>query len=502
MVQIYNCLIESTFSSSIFIIILILIRKTFDGRVNGDFNVFLWLVLAFDLVLPPIPRKVFLFPRFFINGSQLESIDKNMSYGNSHLEFFMSNDINTMLMASTGNSSIDMSLCFQTAIVSLWLVGVVTISILIMRRHMEVKGLILSSIVDIDKDSFDIEDIEMRTGVKSSRIRYCWSSYVTNPMIYGIINPIVIIPNNINKFMSIEEIKFIIFHEVYHYRRKDILVLLIADILKVVFWFNPLVWMAFNMMRNDIEVACDMNVVNKIGFSNRKAYGMTIIKMIENHSKTSKLSLGLGFLNYKSQVMRRIKMMNFDKKKQNKYIVPFVLVIIFSSFVFMTSADDGVDSVSKSKSIENTVVNSIVNEENPEKNDFKVIWPLPGYSIISSGYGGSFHPVLKKESIHTGIDIPAPYESEIIAAYDGKVVLSEKLEGYGNTVILDHGNGYKTMYAHCESLSVVKDQNVKSSEVIAKVGSTGKSTGPHLHFEIRKNDEHVNPQEYIVDESN
>jgi flagellar protein FlgJ len=122
-------------------------------------------------------------------------------------------------------------------------------------------------------------------------------------------------------------------------------------------------------------------------------------------------------------------------------------------------------------------------------------WPLR--SVISSRYGYRKDPFTSENRFHSGIDIAAPKGTEVKAAMSGKVIMSCKTEDYGNVVAVDHGQGVVTIYAHNEKNLVKVGEEVEKGSLIAKVGSTGRSTGPHLHFEVRKNGEKVNPMEFL-----
>ena len=113
---------------------------------------------------------------------------------------------------------------------------------------------------------------------------------------------------------------------------------------------------------------------------------------------------------------------------------------------------------------------------------------------VASGFNYRIHPIYKVRHFHTGIDFAAPRGTEIYATGDGNVEsVTMKLHGYGYHVVVDHGYGYKTLYAHMSKFKVKEGQQVKRGDVIGFVGSTGTSTAPHLHYEVIKNGEKVNP---------
>lgn len=127
----------------------------------------------------------------------------------------------------------------------------------------------------------------------------------------------------------------------------------------------------------------------------------------------------------------------------------------------------------------------------------KMEWPAPGYYRITSEFGYRIHPILKVKKLHTGMDIGVPTGGDIVAAAAGTVIYSGSLGGYGNTIMIDHNGGIVTLYAHNSRLVAKEGQVVARGDVVAKAGSTGMSTGPHLHFEVRKNGVYEDPRIWL-----
>lgn len=124
-------------------------------------------------------------------------------------------------------------------------------------------------------------------------------------------------------------------------------------------------------------------------------------------------------------------------------------------------------------------------------------WPAPSYTRISDDYGWRTHPILGVQQFHNGVDMAAPTGSPILAATDGEVIAATYSNTMGNYIMIDHGGGLFTIYMHASVLYVSRGMTVSKGEEIAAVGSTGRSTGPHLHFSVRLNGQYVSPWNYL-----
>jgi murein DD-endopeptidase MepM/ murein hydrolase activator NlpD len=126
------------------------------------------------------------------------------------------------------------------------------------------------------------------------------------------------------------------------------------------------------------------------------------------------------------------------------------------------------------------------------------VWPARGW--VTSDFGSRLDPYTSERVMHAGLDIAGPHGKEIVSPSDGTVVFAGLEGGYGNVVVLDHGYGIKTRYGHLSFIKVKSGERVKRGDIIAAMGNTGRSTGPHLHYEVRVNGIAQNPRKFILDE--
>ena len=177
-----------------------------------------------------------------------------------------------------------------------------------------------------------------------------------------------------------------------------------------------------------------------------------------------------------------------------------------SDLIINTS--EKVDQISKQLYIQSKSFDDII-ELAKNKSDMLAALPAiqpvsnKNLSRMASGYGYRIHPIYKTRKLHTGMDFSAKTGTPIYATGDGKISkVRRSRRGYGNHVIIDHGYGYKTLYAHMKKYAVKKGQKVKRGEVIGYVGSTGTSVAPHLHYEVHKDGRKINPVNFYFNDLN
>ncbi len=150
--------------------------------------------------------------------------------------------------------------------------------------------------------------------------------------------------------------------------------------------------------------------------------------------------------------------------------------------------------IAASREVENMIRQSRYSAV-PRSGTGRMIWPLAG--SVTSEFGWRTHPIFGTARYHSGLDIGGDYGDPIHAADGGTVIYAGWISGYGNAVIINHGGGITSLYGHCQSLAVSEGQNVSQGQVIAYCGSTGNSTGPHCHFEVRQDGEPVSPYGFL-----
>lgn len=292
----------------------------------------------------------------------------------------------------------------------------------------------------------------------------------------------------------------ILSHECEHVRKWHSMDRLFIDLLAALFWFNPFIYLYRNALIEVHEYQADAYALKKYG--DPVGYQEILFAQLQP-SYYSGLASHFNF----STLKKRIVMMNKEKntgRSQLVYLstVPLIIMILFAfnskeAEWSLAEITDQIEEFTGPFEVAESGLAPI-----PQEDRFiPSILPIDATKArFTSGFGKRIHPVKKIRNYHSGMDFSAPIGTDIYATADGEVisVISQK-GGYGLHIEISHGDEFKTKYAQLSEFKVKKGQKVKRGQVIALSGNSGMSTGPHLHYEVRKNDEAVDPIDFIKD---
>lgn len=381
-------------------------------------------------------------------------------------------------------------------------------------------------------------------------ISYAFSKNITTPMVVGIFKKRILLPENILKF---ENYEMILMHEIIHIKNKDIECKFILLLINSIYWFNPVIYKFIDQVEEVLELKCDEIVLENQPQVYKIKYAQVLLNQIEENRKL-KYRFSLSFANKRRNIMKRFSNIVDKNKKKNMVgiscitasaiIISSAIIFSFPNINFATIQEDVFNNEIANNSVleENTVANENIAEENAvtensvdnsvnentvvenedamliktneetkleattqSNNEEKeieegvitkkvsaipeMIYPLENYNYITSKFSGNYK--------HTGVDFQADEGTPIRASASGIVVYSGYKGSYGNLVVMDHGNEFQTYYAQCRELNVKIGERVEQGDIIATVGSTGNSTGPHLHFETRNSGNPVDPENIL-----
>lgn len=386
--------------------------------------------------------------------------------------------------------------------------------------------------------------IKLKLSLKDA-VRYDRKIYQTEGIdtafVIGILNPIIYIPYGLGG----EQLNCVIKHEQAHISRRDHLIKPIGYILLFVYWFNPIIWLAYIMFCHDIELACDEKVIREMGYDKKKLYTQTILDCSSKRKKIVASPVAFAEIGVKERVVEILKI-----KKAKKSIVVVSLVVCgivalgfmtsplrtnanennFSEPVYETTEEITTEEVTtqdvetekqsttETSEDETNKESDVLNPSNSDNDDKEpkddriddsksvdsyydqtinggtFAWPVSTGGIITSPFGPRFG------SLHDGLDIATPEGTPIVSAIEGTVIDVGYDSEIGNYIDIEREDGLKVSYHHLnEVISKVGDV-VCQYEVVALSGCTGNSTGPHLHMGVfSPSGEAIDPYVYLYE---
>ncbi|WP_421920710.1 peptidoglycan DD-metalloendopeptidase family protein [Marinifilum sp.] len=282
---------------------------------------------------------------------------------------------------------------------------------------------------------------------------------------------------------SKSEQNHILLHESVHVKQCHTIDLIFLEIVKVLMWFNPFIYFIQHSLVEMHEYLADRACI-KSG-TDRIEYQNALVQNIEGRMRFALTSAFNSSLTLKRiKMIKKIKSSHFSNLKLILVLPILFFAVVSFGFIKSTPAalEGNFDTYYESEKFHKPV-------------------PTGNKIYMTSGYGERYHPIKKKKIFHRGIDIAAPKGTRILSIADGvvrKVNLNyEQGKGYGRFVIVDYADGLSALYSQMNSYSVKEGQKVKAGDVLGTIGSSGISTGPHLHLEIKKDGKNVNPEDYI-----
>ncbi|MEL6192527.1 MAG: M23/M56 family metallopeptidase [Bacteroidota bacterium] len=281
----------------------------------------------------------------------------------------------------------------------------------------------------------------------------------------------IYVPKGIDR----EQLQIVLIHEEAHVKQQHTLDILLLEMYAIIFWFNPLLSWFRKTLQELHEFLADKEVLEKgIPLS-------TYLNLLKNNvHRAYQVQLAQAF--FQSTIINRIHMMTSAKSPAWKRGTYLLFLPVLASFMLAFTSPPSP----------------------PELNEEVVpnIKPIAEaqYRYISSGYGMRKNPWTKEMMMHTGVDFAADKGTDVRATADGVVIevsYKKEGEGYGRKIIVQHNDTYSTLYSQLSAFNVKEGNTVKQGDIIGFVGSSGKSTGPHLHYEVWKNGEKVNPEDYF-----
>ncbi len=277
------------------------------------------------------------------------------------------------------------------------------------------------------------------------------------------------------------DLKIILNHEKVHATQLHSLDILLAELVMILQWFNPIIWWYRKSMKENLEFLADAYTC--LDKDDKKYYQYLLLQKVIG---TSEVSIANPFFN--SLIKKRIVMLNQNQSKKVNLLKLFIVLPLLMAFLVAFNIKE---EVKFSEPV------SLISINSNEMVDFQS--PIAHQEIkrISAGFGLGQNK-FEKDKFHNGIDLVATTGTKVMASSAGTVKVSSQTASNGNYIIVEHESGYSTKYMHLKDKSVKSGEQIEQGATIGHVGNTGKSTGPHLHFEILKSDKPINPESLIA----
>ncbi|WP_163581416.1 BlaR1 family beta-lactam sensor/signal transducer [Gracilibacillus saliphilus] len=321
----------SMFLSSFVVIVIMLIRKIFKNQLSSKWQYNLWFILLIALTIPLLPTDLLdVGTKLTWNGNQNSILS---SSNTSTANLVADSGGNWMKDLSISVNRFDLTL-FNQLITIIWMTGMLVIIALTIHAWIKLQR--------IKKSTSNIENPEIQRLFEqckqslhiSRKLVLVKSPLIKSPMTFGIFKTYIILPHDAKAWLSKDDVKYILLHELNHYKSKDIVTNYLVVLFQILYWYNPLIWIAFREMRLDREIACDSAVLKVLGQNHYAAYGNTIIKFADKSLFHSKFAMASQLTSSKQQLKKRIEWIaTFTTESKLLKLKSIVIFIVLAGIV-------------------------------------------------------------------------------------------------------------------------------------------------------------------------
>ncbi|WP_333888341.1 M56 family metallopeptidase [Clostridium sp.] len=362
MLNVVKTLFLMSLQGTFLVIFILLIKLILRERLNIKFHYYIWFLLIIKLIIPYGPESNFSIFNIFnsvvnIKAAGAEHVFKinknnfNIS-GVKQVEPIKNTGITEKSKNTINSNSIpepDKKIDYEFIFICIWILGIVIMSIFVLCGIIKIRLIKKSSTYQQSSNINKILDDCLDIMAIKEKVNLVYTYKINNPCIYGFIKPSIFIPMKILESISEDEFKYVLLHELSHFKRKDTLVNWILIILNIIYWYNPVIWYGFYKMRQDCEVACDNCAIKYLEYGENIKYGSAIIKLIQLTNESQILIGTTSIVSSKSEIKKRIIMISKYEKVSWKGILFGVIVIIAVGIVGLTSSSLKVSALDNHK---------------------------------------------------------------------------------------------------------------------------------------------------------
>lgn len=330
-------LLTTSAIASLIVCVILAVKFIIGNRLQPSWHYLLWFIVVLRLILPWTPESSFsLFNliNLITNSTSSVSYTSNSDIIPLTTEPIVDAEVTLVNSQSTVNSS---NSIWQFAFY-VWLFIVILLIIQMIATNRKYAKKLLNLPAINDPSILDLLDKSKQLMSINRDIRLKWSDQVVSPTLYGILKPSLILPKEITQNLSLEQLHFIFLHELSHYKRKDIAINWLMQGLLILHWFNPILWYAFRRMREDQEIACDNLALTYLHPHESKAYGLTIITMLDHYTEHKTIPGIARLSGNKDKLKRRITMITLFNHNTNRRSIFGLIILIALSCILLTNS--------------------------------------------------------------------------------------------------------------------------------------------------------------------